>query len=101
VRRRTVAVISARILWVAVLAMLYGTGLRRGELERLDVDHFDRNEGTLRIDGRKTGRERCVPLPEMGPALSRRRICRCDTNLLEQARALGERALLITRRGDD
>ena len=26
---------------------------------------FDRTEGTLRIDGRKTGRERCVPLPEM------------------------------------
>ena len=86
-------------LWVAVLAMLYGTGLRRGELERLDVDHFDRNEGTLRIDGRKTGRERCVPLPEM--------VLHCldaylplRHNLLEQARALGERALLITRRGE-
>jgi integrase/recombinase XerC len=52
-------------LWVTVLAMLYGTGLRRGELERLHLDSFDRTEGTLRIDGRKTGRERCVPLPEM------------------------------------
>jgi integrase len=52
-------------LWVTVLAMLYGTGLRRGELERLNVDSFDRAEGTLRIDGRKTGRERCVPLPEI------------------------------------
>ena len=52
-------------LWVTVLAMLYGTGLRRGELERLNLDSFDRTEGTLRIDGRKTGRERCVPLPEM------------------------------------
>jgi site-specific recombinase XerD len=51
-------------LWVTVLAMLYGTGLRRGELERLNLDCFDRAEGTLRIDGRKTGRERCVPLPE-------------------------------------
>ena len=29
-------------LWVTVLAMLYGTGLRRGELERLDLDAFDR-----------------------------------------------------------
>jgi len=49
-------------LWVTVLAMLYDTGLRRGELERLNVDSFDRGEGILRIDGRKTGRERCVPL---------------------------------------
>jgi len=52
-------------LWITVLAMLYGTGLRRGELERLNLDAFDRTEGTLRIDGRKTGCERCVPLPEM------------------------------------
>ena len=36
-------------LWVTVLAMLYGTGLRRGELERLNLDAFDRGEGTLRI----------------------------------------------------
>jgi site-specific recombinase XerD len=85
-------------LWVTVLAMLYGTGLRRGELERLDVDSFDRIEGTLRIDGRKTGRERCVPLPEM--------VLRCleaylprRHNQLERAGALGERALLVTRSG--
>ena len=30
-------------LWVTVLAMLYGTGLRRGELARLNVDAFDRD----------------------------------------------------------
>ena len=36
---------------MTVLAMLYGTGLRRGELERLNVESFDRREGTLRIDG--------------------------------------------------
>jgi site-specific recombinase XerD len=86
-------------LWVTVLALLYGTGLRRGELERLDVDHFDRVEGTLRIDGRKTGRERSVPLPEM--------VMRCleaylprRHNILEQAAALGEHALLVTRGGE-
>jgi site-specific recombinase XerD len=85
-------------LWVTVLAMLYGTGLRRGELERLNVDSFDRREGTLRIDGRKTGRERCVPLPEM--------VLRCleaylprRHNQLERAGLLGQQALLITRRG--
>jgi site-specific recombinase XerD len=85
-------------LWVTVLAMLYGSGLRRGELERLDVDAFDRNEGTLRIDGRKTGRERCVPLPEI--------VLRCldaylpvRHNQLEQVGACGERALLVSRTG--
>lgn len=85
-------------LWVTVLAMLYGTGLRRGELERLDLDAFDRTEGTLRIDGRKSGRERCVPLPQM--------VLRCleaylprRHNQLEQVGLLGERALLVTRNG--
>jgi integrase/recombinase XerC len=85
-------------LWVIVLAMLYGTGLRRGELERLNVDAFDRTAGTLRIDGRKTGRERCVPLPEM--------VLRCleaylprRHNQLEQAGLLGEQALLVSRTG--
>jgi site-specific recombinase XerD len=85
-------------LWVTVLAMLYGTGLRRGELARLNVDAFDRNEGTLRIDGRKTGRERCVPLPEM--------VVHClesylphRHNQLEQLGLLGEVALLVSRNG--
>lgn len=86
-------------LWVTVLALLYGTGLRRGELERLNIDCFDRTEGILRIDGRKTGRERCVPLPRM--------VSRCleaylprRHNSLEQACAIGEPALLVTRNGE-
>jgi integrase/recombinase XerD len=85
-------------LWVTVLAMLYGTGLRRGELARLNVDTFDRTEGTLRIDGRKTGQERCVPLPEM--------VLRCleaylplRHNQLEECGLLGEVALLVSRHG--
>jgi site-specific recombinase XerD len=85
-------------LWVTVLAMLYGSGLRRGELERLNLDAFDRTEGTLRIDGRKTGRERSVPLPEM--------VLRClevylplRHNQLEEAGLCGECALLVSRTG--
>jgi site-specific recombinase XerD len=85
-------------LWVTVLAMLYGTGLRRGELERLNLEAFDRAEGTLRIDGRKTGHERCVPLPEM--------VLRCleaylplRHNQLEEAGFCGECALLVSRSG--
>ena len=52
-------------LWVTILALLYGGGLRRGELVRLDLDHYDRTAGTLRVDGRKTGQERCIPLPDL------------------------------------
>jgi len=85
-------------LWVTILAMLYGTGLRRGELARLTLESFDRSEGTLRIDGRKTGRERCVPLPEM--------VVRCleaylplRHNQLEQAGLIHETALLVSRHG--
>jgi len=85
-------------LWVTVLALLYGTGLRRGELERLKVDAFDRAEGLLRIDGRKTGHERCVPLPEM--------VLRCleaylplRHNQLEKTGRCGESTLLVSREG--
>ena len=84
--------------WVTILAMLYGTGLRRGELARLNIDALDRYEGTLRIDGRKTGQQRCVPLPEM--------VLRCleaylplRHNQLEQVGLIQEPALLVSRYG--
>lgn len=55
----------SRPLWLLVLALLYGTGLRRGELARLNVDDYNATERTLKIDGRKTGRMRSVALPEV------------------------------------
>lgn len=85
-------------LWLTILALLYGTGLRRGELERLDLRHFDRAAGTLRIDGRKTGQERCVPLPEMVQRCLEAYLPRRH-NRLEGAGMVGERALLVTQRG--
>jgi integrase/recombinase XerD len=85
-------------LWVTVLAILYGAGLRRGELERLSLDAFDRNEGTLRIDGRKSGRERCVPLPEMVLRCLEAYLP-CRHNRLEATGQVGEQALLISRTG--
>jgi site-specific recombinase XerD len=85
-------------LWVTILAMLYGTGLRRGELARLTLEAFDRSEGTLRIDGRKTGQQRCVPLPEM--------VLRCleaylplRHNQLERVGLIHQTALLVSRYG--
>jgi integrase/recombinase XerD len=53
-----------RVLWVTVLAILYGTGIRRGELERLKLKDWDRETGLLKVDGQKTGQERAVPVPE-------------------------------------
>jgi site-specific recombinase XerD len=85
-------------LWVTVLALLYGTGLRRGELARLNVDAFDWNEGTLRIDGRKTGRERCVPLPEI-VLRSLEAYLPLRHNQLEELGRVGEVALLVSRNG--
>jgi site-specific recombinase XerD len=86
-------------LWVTVLALMYGTGLRRGELERLDVDAWDADESMLLIDGRKTGRERRVPVPDLAR--------RClevylpqRHNRLEAAQCFDERALLVGRDGN-
>ena len=85
-------------LSIAVLALLYGTGLRRGELERLDLEHWKREEGILTIDGRKTGQERNVPVSEG--------IWRCleaylplRQNLLERRGVCREPALFLNRAG--
>ncbi len=50
---------------LAMIAILYGLGLRRGELERLSVSHWDREQGLLLVDGRKTGRQRQLTVPEL------------------------------------
>lgn len=85
-------------LWVTILALLYGTGLRRGELSRLNIDAYDRNEGTLRVDGRKTGQERCLPLPETTLRLLEAYLP-LRHNQLEQIGLIDEQALLISRTG--
>jgi site-specific recombinase XerD len=51
--------------WVAMLGVLYGTGVRRGELVCLDVEDWSRDEGLLYVDGRKTDSERRVAVPEL------------------------------------
>ena len=87
-----------RRLWVTILSVLYGTGARRGEVVRLDVGDWNRDEGTLLIDGRKTGRERQVPVSSL--------VWRCLESYLPQRQnhleALGlcdEPALFVNRNG--
>lgn len=48
---------------VVVLSVLYGTGLRRGELERLCIDDFLEEEKYLILDGKKSRKERQIYLP--------------------------------------
>jgi integrase/recombinase XerD len=88
-----------RHLSVTILSLLYGTGLRRGELERLNVEDWDAQEQLVRIDGQKTGCQRLVPVSAA--------VARCleiylpyRHNLLERWGQKKERALLLNRRGD-
>lgn len=48
---------------LAVLELLYGTGVRVSELCGLDIDDLDAGRGTARVHG-KGGRERTVPIGE-------------------------------------
>jgi site-specific recombinase XerD len=85
-------------LAVALLSLLYGTGLRRGELERLNVEDWKREENLLKIDGRKSGCERVVPLSE-GIARCLEAYLPLRQNRLEERGRSGEPALLINRQG--
>lgn len=87
-----------RYLRLAALAVLYGTGLRRGELERLDVSSWDREEGILRVDGRKTGRERRVPVPELAYKCIEAYLPQRH-NHLEKLGCIDQPALLVNRDG--
>lgn len=89
----------ARYQAVCMLAILYSTGLRRGELERLDLSDWDREHSLLKIDGRKSGRERQVPVGEG--------VWRCIEgylphrhNRLEAKGRVEESALLVNDRGE-
>ncbi len=81
-----------------MLAILYGTGLRRGELHRLDLEDWDRENGVLKVDGQKTGHERNLPV---GPGLWRcvEAYLPVRQVRLEAARQFEEPAFLIDRRG--
>lgn len=89
----------ARYQAVCVLAILYGAGLRRGELERLDIGDWDREASVLRVDGQKTGVQRMVPVGEG--------VWRCIEaylphrhNRLEARGRLEETALLVNTLGE-
>jgi integrase len=54
----------------AIALCLLKLGLRAGEVAAIKLDDFDWTDGTLRIVGGKTGRERLLPLPKcLGKAI--------------------------------
>lgn len=84
--------------WLCVLSLLYGLGLRRGEVARLNVSDWQTEDGLVRADLRKTGKQLSLPLLDL--------ITRClETYLPERAQrleALGkvtETALFINQKG--
>lgn len=88
-----------RHLWTTVLAVLYGTGLRRGELERLEVASWQREAGVIEVDGRKTGRVRRVPVPGLAEQCLERYLPQRH-NQLERRGRLFETALFVNQRGE-
>jgi len=87
-----------RRLWLTVLATMYGTGARRGELERLNLSDWDGESGIVRVDGRKTGRERSVPVSEaLGRFLEAYLPHR--HNHLEKLGMLDQKSLFVSRYG--
>lgn len=90
--------IYARHLNLALLGMMYGTGLRRGDLRRLDTKDWSREEGLLRINGHKTGRERMVPLPR-GSEQCLEAYLPHRQNVLEKTGRLQEPAMFVGRNG--
>jgi integrase/recombinase XerD len=80
----------------AILELLYGTGIRVGECERLDISDVNLGQGVLFIRDGKGKRDRVVPL--MGRAADA-----MDLYLREARPALvrdpRERALFLTRHG--
>ena len=47
----------------AILELLYGTGIRRGECVRLDVSDVDLQQGTVLVRDAKGKRDRLIPIP--------------------------------------
>lgn len=83
---------------LCLLSLLYGTGLRRGELERLDTGNWDRENATLLVDGRKTGQER-VMVTGQGVWKCVEAYLPIRHNYIERSGNLEEKALFINRQG--
>lgn len=83
---------------LAVLGVLYGGGLRRSEVILLDLSDWDRESGTLLVYGKKTSRERRVPLPVLCQQCMEAYLPRRQ-NVLAKTSAHEEPALFVNGQG--
>jgi len=80
----------------AILETLYGTGIRVGECERLDVRDLDLGQGVLLIRDGKGRKDRVVPVVGRAAEALERYLREARPELVKDPR---ETALFITRRG--
>jgi len=78
----------------ALLELLYGTGIRRGECVRLDVTDVDLQQGRLLIRNTKGKRDRIVPLAGRAAEALDLYVREVRPQLLQDP---GERALFLSR----
>lgn len=77
----------------AILELLYGTGIRRGECARLDVSDLDLGERTLLVRSGKGSKDRMVPVLGRAAAALALYLRDVRPELVEDP---GERALFLT-----
>jgi integrase/recombinase XerD len=82
----------------AMLEVLYGSGLRIGELVSLPLSALDARAGLLRVRG-KGGRERVVPIGAQGLAAVAAWLERGRPALARRGRRAGD-AIFLSRRGE-
>jgi len=87
-----------RSVWVTLLSIFYGTGMRRGDVCQLNVSDWCRDEGLLLVRNSKTGQARRVPVPAvtwqcLEAYLPKRQ------NHLESLGSVDESALFVGRYG--
>jgi site-specific recombinase XerD len=88
----------SRWRWLALLGVLYGSGARLGELIRLNVCDWNAEQGLLQFDGRKTARERQVPVPALTQQCLEAYLPQ-RANVLQALGLASETALFVTRDG--
>jgi len=87
-----------RYLWVTVLGVLYGTGIRRGDLISLDLPDWDPESNALLISGNKSRRQRRLPLPPLARQCLEAYLPRRQ-NILAAKNVCKQPALFINDRG--
>ncbi len=94
----TVQTSYGRKQWLCALALLYGLGLRRGEVARLNLKDWHSTEGLIRADARKPGKQLSLPLLEMVSRCVEAYLSEREQYLQELGKS-EEPALFINRRG--